>query len=568
MIAEPIGQIEQGEMNRFEWRQILPLLFVVLVSIALRAGIASIPLERDEGGYAYIAQRWLAGDIPYRDSFDQKPPGTVLVYAALFFLGGTSIEAIHWLGHAFLLGSLGFLYLIGRRQFSHTVGWLGALAGVVLVMDSSVLGNASNTEVFAILPLTAGMYLSLIAPQRASLAQSFCAGIMGGLALSFKQVTLPIVVFYGASIVVACWPLTDKASSPSAFPRSNPTWRLHLSCFVVGVGLVLALSCLYFVWQGAWQPFYECVVGYNLTYSGQIPRRAYVAIFLENVKPLVAVQWPLLIFVLPALADAITGRARSLRPFLAWWFFSFLALSVGGYYRNHYFIFLLLPTALLSAYGLMWVAQRLSSLRPPGQAGVAAGVTFLACAWPVFQHREYYLAESPEHACRALYGINPFPESLIVAERLRNLTGPDDTIFIFGSEPQILFYAQRRSASRYIYVYPLYLGSRDRVDRQTSVVQELRHNQPRFIVVVTRNVSTSFLVQPDSPTILETELDRMLQADYLPFAVVEVSRNWNHRWIEGVLGDDEKIQFAYAPDETPTLQIWERRDSRNTAAGD
>ena len=540
----------------------------MLVSIALRAGIASIPLERDEGGYAYIAQRWLAGDIPYRDSFDQKPPATIMAYAALFFFGGTSIEALHWFGHAFLLASIGFLYLIGRRQFSHTVGWLGALAGVVLVMDSSVLGNATNTEVIAILPLTAGMYLSLSGPQRGSLSQSACAGIAGGLALCSKQVTLPIVALYALLIVIGCRPLPKVALAQSAVPRTSPSWRRHVICFVMGVGSVLALTCLYFVWQGAWQPFYECVVGYNFTYGSQVRLRDYSAVFLERVKPLVNVQWPILIFVLPALVDAITGRARSLWPFLAWWLCSFLAVSVGGYYREHYFILLLLPTAILSAYGLMWVGERFSFMQPQRQAAVATGLALLACAWPVWQHREYYFANRPEHACRTLYGFNPFPESISVAERLRQLTGPDDTIYVFGSEPQILFYAERRNASRYIYVYPLFMGSHDRAERQISVVRELRRNQPRFIVVVTRHVPTSFLRKPDSPGILETELDRMLQADYLAFAVVEVSRDWNYRLIEGVRGDDGRVQFSPDPDETPTLQIWERRASASTSASD
>src|SRR5207249_11276949 len=132
----------------------VPLAVVVAFSLVVRAALVSIPLERDEGSYAYVAQHWLAGELPYRDAFDQKPPGTFLVYAALFALGGPSPEAIHWLAHVSLLGTLGFVYLIGRRLFSPAVGWMASLATVVLVMDRSVQGQAANTEVFAILPLS------------------------------------------------------------------------------------------------------------------------------------------------------------------------------------------------------------------------------------------------------------------------------------------------------------------------------------------------------------------------------------------------------------------------------
>ena len=63
-------------MTKRDW---VALAAVLLLGLSLRAPIADIFLERDEGGYAYVAQRWLKGEVPYQHSFDQKPPG---VYAA------------------------------------------------------------------------------------------------------------------------------------------------------------------------------------------------------------------------------------------------------------------------------------------------------------------------------------------------------------------------------------------------------------------------------------------------------------------------------------------------------
>ena len=67
---------------------IIGWLLVAALACVLRAPVAALPFERDEGEYAYIAQRWLAGDVPYRDAFDQKPPGVFLFYAAAFAVGG------------------------------------------------------------------------------------------------------------------------------------------------------------------------------------------------------------------------------------------------------------------------------------------------------------------------------------------------------------------------------------------------------------------------------------------------------------------------------------------------
>ena len=69
---------------------------ICLFALLLRLPIAAIPLERDEGEYAYIAQRWMHGDVPYRDAFNQKLPGAFIIYAFIERVIGTTPSAIHW----------------------------------------------------------------------------------------------------------------------------------------------------------------------------------------------------------------------------------------------------------------------------------------------------------------------------------------------------------------------------------------------------------------------------------------------------------------------------------------
>src|SRR5947199_3288425 len=114
--------------------ELLPLaacLGVVAVALLLRWPLASIPFERDEGEYAYIAQRWLRGDVPYRDAFDQKPPGTFAVYAVFFRLFGESIEAIHWGTQLYTLVTLFLIARIGLRE----CGWLAGLVAALLASE-------------------------------------------------------------------------------------------------------------------------------------------------------------------------------------------------------------------------------------------------------------------------------------------------------------------------------------------------------------------------------------------------------------------------------------------------
>src|SRR5438128_2470887 len=88
----------------------------MLVFVALRAPCAAIPLERDEGEYAYIAQRMLHGELPYRDAFDQKPPGVFLAYLVPVRIFGTSVVAIHVTAYIWSALTALFVYLCARRM--------------------------------------------------------------------------------------------------------------------------------------------------------------------------------------------------------------------------------------------------------------------------------------------------------------------------------------------------------------------------------------------------------------------------------------------------------------------
>src|SRR5215831_16081957 len=69
----------------------LTILLVVIVRVRLR----EMPLERDEGEYAYAGQLLLQGVPPYKEAYNMKLPGTYLAYALIMALFGQSTSAIH-----------------------------------------------------------------------------------------------------------------------------------------------------------------------------------------------------------------------------------------------------------------------------------------------------------------------------------------------------------------------------------------------------------------------------------------------------------------------------------------
>src|SRR4029077_2037035 len=59
---------------------------------------------------------------------------------------------------------------------------------------------------------------------------------------------------------------------------------------------------------------------------------------------------------------------------------------------------------------------------------------------------------------------------------------PADKVYVFGAEPEVLFYARRVSATRYIFLFPLYGPYRDAKEKQMAVVQEITTNRPAALL--------------------------------------------------------------------------------------
>ena len=476
---------------------------VLVLALLLRAPIAAMPLERDEGGYAYISLEWLGGALPYRDAFDQKPPAIYLAYLVLLRFFGSTPEAIHWGTQAYTCLTLILLAWLGTRFFSPVGGVAASAMAAYLTTHPYLLGNSSNTEIFMLLPL-AGMALAcLFAMEGGAWGFSLLAGLLGGACALFKQVALVQAGFF---FLLVAW-------------RATPRWR-HLAAFIAGGMLPIVLTWIYFWNAGAGQEFVDAVFGYNLLYATRVPFSLYPVLFKNTFVPILLSAWPLLALAslglvslgrsFPKESGAPAGGAPGGLFLSGWLLFAFVATSVSGYYRKHYFIQMIPPVTLLAALGAVRLAHAVPRARWRSTLVflvVAAAITFgLGKEW------WYYGPATPWAKSRHLYGINPFAESMEVARFIADGSRPDERVFIYGSEPQILFYANRKSASRYIYVYPLLAPVPGSLERQRAALGELSKRPPRFIVVT--HVYASFLTAPDSPLALLFGLQELLRRGY------------------------------------------------------
>lgn len=488
------------------------LVAALVLFAVLRAPYFSVPLERDEGEYAYIAQRMLAGEPPYTSAFDQKPPAVFLVYALAFSLFGQSIEAVRGLLHLWTLGSLVLLHVFVRRLAGALAAAFAALAFAISSTDPGIFATAANTEIFLLLPVLGSMVCLSRALERPRAIAGFAAcGALAGAACWFKPVAAVHALFLAIAAAVAAWRLPVGE-------RLGGVARAELG-LVVGAAAVSAPFVVFLVASGAWGAFVDAVVVHNLAYSTSLDAATgarVLAFMLAHQAPGFGVLWLLAGAALVLPSGASPGSRALLAGFAA---SSAAAISIGFHYRFHYFVQLLPPLCALAGISAAALAKGAAgalgragaAAAPAAWAGTAVAVAAvavppIAASWPVLR------AGPPEAVSRAIYGMNPFPESLAIADYIERTSEPGETVYVVGSEPQILFYARRRSATRYIFFYPLTGPYPDALDRQRELVAEVRASRPRYVVWV--ELQSSLLLRDDTERTVFEASARLLEREY------------------------------------------------------
>ncbi len=71
------------------------LAIIILFAAVIRLRLLAVPLERDEGEFAYMGQLILHGIAPFAKGYSMKWPGIYAAYAAIMAVFGQTCSGIH-----------------------------------------------------------------------------------------------------------------------------------------------------------------------------------------------------------------------------------------------------------------------------------------------------------------------------------------------------------------------------------------------------------------------------------------------------------------------------------------
>jgi hypothetical protein len=375
-----------------------------------------------------------------------------------------------------------------------------------------VLGTAAHATHFVVLFAVAGTLILLRSSDRRGLFWIFTSGCLFGISLLMKQPGLLFAVFGSCCLFAHDW-------------RAQVDLKRILSrnlLFISGVSAPCLLTGLLLLLSGNFGKFWFWTIDYATKYGSQVRFAEAARLFVGHLGGVLGTAWPMwAVAAVGLLACVISPPVRSRASFvITFALLSVLAVCLGFYFRPHYFILFLPALSLLNGAALAGVFKSLLTDSPPCRFAVLA--IFAGClVWPLWREHDFFFEIPLAEANRLINGTNPCAESIKIAEYIRAQSDATDTIAVLGSEPQIYFYSQRRSATGYIYTYALMEAQPYAHRMQEEMIHEIETARPRFLVLVVMN--RSWLAGRESDQTIYRWADVYCDANYEEVGLVNIS---------------------------------------------
>jgi hypothetical protein len=504
------------------WSQAGVTLVVIFFGL-IRIRLLNLPLERDEGEYAYAGQLIQHAIAPYRYCYSMKLPGTAAAYALFTSIFGQTAIGVHLglllVNSATTVG----VYLLAKRLLDGLAGVVACAAFALLSLQPSVLGFAGHATQFVILPAITGILLLLRAIENPRWKLYFWSGLLVGVSFLMKQPGLVFILFSIAYLSYAEW--TQGWNTRIALSR--------MAVLLFGASLPFALTCLILLRASVFSRFWFWSFTYAAEYGKTVPLSLGLETFWEATSRVVASS-PL-IWILSAVGAVMLvlgfQKMQTTAVFVSGLFaFSFGGVCVGFHFRPHYFVLLLPAVAILCGVA---VSRATAMINESSKSSLLLVIPFLAFAIAlgisISHDADFFFQMNPIEASHSVYGENPFPEAETIADFIRSRANADDRIAVIGSEPEIYFNSRLRSATGYVYTYPLMESQPYAATMRREMEQEIQSAMPRFVVFA--DVPTSWFQGPQSDLSILTWAEQFVGRYYQIVGVADLLESGTRfRW--------------------------------------
>ena len=420
-----------------------PVATLSVLAVLVRLPLFSIPLDPDEGGYAYVAHRWAQGASLYRNPWVDRPQGLVIVFRAVTDVSYTAdaLRTVAMLaGVALTLSVAAAGWAVGGRRAAIVSGTIAAVVGA----GSFIEGYELSGELLGSAIGTCGVALALWW-SRAGLGRGwlFVAGVICGLAPLMKQSMLD------AAVALICIVIAT---------------RRYREVVAAAAGLLIApLIAVVWGWRTGWHEWWFAVVRFQLTRSTAGGVHAHLDKILHSLQGVSVDLAGLACAAVLALVFAVRCPARW--PLVAWLGAAAVCAAGGSAESPHYWVQLVAPLAVLAGSASSAVSRHGYKLL------LEVTVLVLALTLPLARLGQLSVAAPSERAGRVVPSTNPQRlAQAAVAHWIDMNTARTDTVYAFVAAADLYLRTGRSTSFPYLWLAPVkYLpGARLRLQQWLS----------------------------------------------------------------------------------------------------
>jgi hypothetical protein len=463
--------------------------------LALRLPSLVQPPGGDQGLFAYQGQRLAAGDVLYRDMWDQKPPGIAFVYRGLLAIhdGGAIVPGAD-LACAILISLL--LITIGTRRFSEPIGYGAAIA--FLLLGDPYLQRMSGTYVRAqcepFINVAITTAVMLLASRRHTRWRLIGVGLAFGCAIWLKY----NAAAYGLPILAALWAWSEDSA------QNWPNLVRRAGWIALGALLVTAPILGYFIWHGELRDLYLATIRYNLGYSAETYRGPISILVYLGTFPFERARVDPLWFTGGLGLVVLLVRREPSAVVFSWLLGAGVSIAINGS-RDlpNYFVQAAPPLALAASAGLtslrrapIWTRAVVGVALAFGLWRIGPDAPVLGMRWAgapgMIENIRFDLAYARGAIDRDTY-LKRFSgkkhnayEIESLARFIQQSTTPDDRILVFGfSGGSVSWMSHRASSSRFFWSMPVIreFAAEEPGYGSAGLLEEL-HRRPPAIVAL------------------------------------------------------------------------------------
>lgn len=463
--SKPLPSKASSSRNQKLWQNALSLaaVFIMLMASISRIVLSHIPMSRDEGAYAYLGRLAARGFTPYIDFYEMKPP--MLFY--LYGLGG-SVFGFTDIGlrlFALLLNlcSSVLIFLILRYYMARHYALVAAALFAVFSLNPFAWGFSMVAEhLVNTLVLSAFLLLHQGVNQKGYL-YAILAGVAFAMAVLTKQTAVLI------SPVILLYAIVERKRKP---------WLAHCLAFAGGVLLPVIIIGVWLAMNGALGEALYWLTTYPAKYSTAVTPeegKSFLAYFSKHIT---LFHLSLFITFGAVLIAALAWIRRN--PFhwmVVYFLIAVLTIIPGFRFYGQYWMLIFAPMALMTGAALF----RLEEFKPRMGLIAATGVMILMTG-EMIMHRSYYFNTEIPDEVSLLYNNNPFGPIRKLSRYAGAQMKAEDTIMVFGSEPQAYLYAGKDAPTRHVF-----MGMISKHDEKSKAfiresLDDLEQKQPTYVL--------------------------------------------------------------------------------------